>query len=53
MEFIKSIGEEYQVAKRGCNIMAVVKSITWIREAISSSPYNIKAVGKNIKWGIG
>ena len=37
-KFIKSIGEEYQVVKRG-------------REYLF--PFDIKAVEKNVKWGRG
>ena len=31
-EFVKSVGEEYQVLKRGRNIKAVGKNITWKKD---------------------
>ena len=39
-EFIKCVGEEYQVVKRGRNINALRKNITWEK-------------GKDINWGRG
>ena len=44
----KYVGEEYQVVKRGRNIMAVGKNITWKKEK-----GGLKDVGKYFKWGEG
>ena len=50
-QFIKSAGEEYQFVKREGNIVAVGKIITWKNGKQCHLPFNIEAVGKNIKWG--
>ena len=54
-EFIKSVGEEYKVVKRGMEYHGFEEEYNVEKgKVISSSlPFNIDAVGKKIKWGRG